>query len=371
MRAALWLRLQESRRRGGLLVLAGGAAVIAAVALWGGDTPDGRYGLATDFAATLSYLAAVFYGAFPLAVDRERKRSYLPGASPVPPWAWALGNAAGASVATALTAAAFFLAAAAGTSLSGGLATYSVTPIRATGTHWLPLAITEVPPDAHAMRFEVRSYLRGEETIGMPDAAMITVNGARREVFPDQSVQVPVAPPRIELRNETPEYLVGIVGESVRVLGGRRSFLRNAARAAPAPALGAAALAAVGAAAGANLTATVAGLLTTVLLMLAGMKGFLVETLEFEGAAQAANEEHDGHHHGPAAPGPAGEAARAVVRAVLVVVPDLAALDATGTVALGEWLDGTRAGRGALLLAEALLVATAAGGLGVRLRRTA
>jgi len=186
-------------------------------------------------------------------------------------------------------------------------------------------------------------------------------------------VQVPVAPPRIELRNETPEYLVGIVGESVRVLGGRRSFLLNAARAAPAPALGAAALAAVGAAAGANLTATVAGLLTTVLLMLAGMKGFLVETLEFEGAAQAAHEEpgHEGHPHGPAAPGPAGEAARAVVQAVLVVVPDLAALDATGTVALGEWLDGTRAGRGALLLAEALLLATAAGGLGVRLRRSA
>ena len=72
MRAALRLRLLEARRRGGWWLLGIGVAVVSWVAWAGGETPDGRYGLATDLAAAFTYLAAVFFGALPLATDREK-----------------------------------------------------------------------------------------------------------------------------------------------------------------------------------------------------------------------------------------------------------------------------------------------------------
>ena len=65
MGAAISLRLREARRMGGIPITAAAAVAILLVSLFGGETVDGRYGLATDIAATLSYAAAILLGAFP------------------------------------------------------------------------------------------------------------------------------------------------------------------------------------------------------------------------------------------------------------------------------------------------------------------
>ncbi|MFI5402274.1 MAG: hypothetical protein ACHQ1G_05005, partial [Planctomycetota bacterium] len=71
MTAALLLRLRELRRRGGPALLAATAVAIFLVAFAGPG-----YGLASDLAVTLGYGAALLCGAFPLAIDRERRRSH-------------------------------------------------------------------------------------------------------------------------------------------------------------------------------------------------------------------------------------------------------------------------------------------------------
>lgn len=356
MRAAFRLRLLEARRRGGLWMLPLAAALVLLVGRLGGETPDGRYGLASDLAVTLGYLAAVFYGAFPLAVDRERKRSYLPSASPVTPWTWALGNALGAAAVVGLLTFVLFAAAGLGAAAGGGVPTHAVQRISARGLQELPFAI-ETRAEAKAVRLLFRTYLKGDP-VGAPDFARVEVDGRVYEVYPEVPITVPVSQRRFVMRNRSPEYAVALVPREFRALGEERSFLANAAAAGVAPALGAAALAALATAAGANLSAPVAALLAAVLLFLASLKGFLFETFDYEGIRAEAQ-----------AAGEARVVARAVVKTMLWPVPEIGELDHSGAVAIGDWTGFAGAAWALALLAISLALAFALGGLGVHLRR--
>jgi hypothetical protein len=373
MRAAILLRLAELRRRGGLPLLAAAAVAVLLVALAGPG-----YGLASDLAVTLGYSAALLCGAFPLAIDRERRRSHLTGASPVAPWAWALGSAAGAGIAAMTATFALFAAAGLGAAAGGGIATSVAHPISGHGTVWLTpaLRIDNLPDDAQALRTEVRAYLRAEDAVGAPGDVALAVDDLEMWVGTDQPVVLPAKPPAITMKSLEADVAIGIVAEKTRVLGAERSFLGNALLTGIAPALAAFALAALGAAAGANLSAPVAALLAVTLLLVASLKGFLLETWEHEGkvAAAVAGEEHDhedhaGHEHAPVGRTP--PAVQAAMRGLLGVVPDLPALDASDRVARGEWAGAgqARIRDAATLAACALLLAAALGGLGVLLRR--
>jgi hypothetical protein len=374
MRAALRLRLTEARRRGGLWLLGGAAIVVLLTARFGGDTVEGRYGLATDLAAALAYLAAVFFGALPLAIDRERRRAYLPAASPVSPWAWAAGNAMGAAVVGAAAAFLLFVAAGIGTAWSGGIETHAVTRMKGHGTFWLKpgeaAPVGNIPADAREVRLPLRVYVKVENVVGTPDAATIEVDGHSYDGYPDQTLAAPVTPPDVTIRNLSPEFYVGIVRDGMRVLRSERSFLLNALGASLPPALAAAAVAAFGTAAGANLSAAVAALLTVLVLLLASLKGFLLESFANEGKTQAARAHDEAHDLAPHEPGAVHRAAERLVQATLTPLPDLGDLDRTDRVALGEWTATRGSGRAALVLLAALVVAAAAGGLGVQGRRT-
>ena len=374
MWAAVRLRLLEARRRGGLWLLGGAAVMVLLVASFGGDTVDGRYGLATDLAAALAYLAAVLFGAFPLAIDREKRRAYLPGASPVSPWAWAGGNALGAAVVGGAAAFLLFAAAGIGTTLSGGIETTAVTRMKGHGTLILKpgraVPIRDLPADARQLRIELRVYLAVEDAVGMPDAATIEVDGRKYDAYPNQTLVAPITPPDVEIRSLSPEFQVGVVRDQMRVLRSERSFLLNALGASLAPALAAAAVAAVGAAAGANLSAAIAALLTTLVLLLASLKGFLLESFAHEGKTQAARELDHAHENAPQEATAVRQVAKRMVQAVLAPLPDLSDLDRTDRVALGEWTATRRTGTAALVLLAALIVAAALGGLGVHARRT-
>jgi hypothetical protein len=366
MTAACLLRLKELRRRGGLALLALACAGVFALGL-------GGYGLASDLAALFGYVLAALAGAFPLALDREHRRAHLAAAAPVTPWAWALGNGLGAAAASALATFALFAAAGLGAAAGGGVPTHVVSPLDAHGIVWLtPTGRIGVPPDAHALRTEVRVYLTAEEAVGAPGTVALRVDGREVRVRADEPVVLPAAPPRVEISNPDATRTIGLVAEETRALGAPRPFLGNALLAAAAPALAAAALAALGAAAGAHLSAPVAALLLATLLLIASLKGFLLEMWEHEGAmahaiAGEAEHDHEGHDHGPAPRAPA--AAKRAMRALLAVVPDLPALDASDRVGRGEWTGPARAARAAAFAALALLVAAGVGGLGVRTRR--
>jgi len=382
MRAALRLRLLEARRRGGLWFLALATLGVLAVALFGGETVPGRYGAATDVAATLAYVAAIFLGAFPIAMDREQRRSYLPGASPVTPWGWALGNALGAAIPVLLLALCLFGAAAAGAAVRGGVETYRVTRFERHGNLVLPSGTLprsiEVRDGTRFIRFMPRTYLVADRAVGSEDAAEIEVDGRLFEVHHDRPVTLPVRNNPVLLRNRSPEFVVALDLASFRGLYEPRRFLPNALLAAIPPALGAAALAALGVAAGAHLGTLVAALVLTLLLLLASMRGFLLDMIEYEGTLRHAREatesghEHHGHAHGPALdPDSPGRAfAKGAVQGLLDLVPSIGALDRTGEVATGEWVGDARIPRGAALLLVALAFAAVAGGVGVHLRRT-
>ena len=371
MLAALKLRLLEARRRGGPVLLGMAVLIVGWVALFGGETTDGRYGLATDLATTFGYLAALFLGALPLAADRERKRSYLPGASPVTPWGWALGNAMGAAALGLVGTFVLFLVAGLGASLRGGIETHATTSTGLTGTAWLPLpSPIRVPDNATHMRFVPRVYLNVEDTVGTTDSATVEVDGKQYEFFPNRPIVVPIHSQRVALKNLSDEHAVGIDLAEMRAFTGERSFLLNALGAGVGPSLGAAALAALGAAASANLTAPVAALLAALVLVLGSLKGFMLETFQHEGVAQRAMDDH-GHQHEklPEVGAGARAVARTVVGGLLYALPDLNELDRTDRVAIGVWTHVKGSDRGALLLAIALAVAAAVGGLGVHNRR--
>lgn len=374
MTAALLLRLRELRRRGGLALLSVAGVAIFLVALAGPG-----YGLASDLAVTLGYGAALLCGAFPLAIDRERRRSHLTGASPVEPWAWALGSGAGAGIAAAAATLALFATAGLGGAAAGGIETHVAHPIGGRGTVWLTpaLRIDNLPDDALALRTEVRAYLRAEDAVGAPGEVALDVDGLEMQVGTDEPVVLPVKPPAVEMRSLGSDVAIGIVAEKTRVLCAERSFLANALLAGIAPALAAFALAALGAAAGANLSAPVAALLAVTFLLVASLKGFLLETWEHEGKVAKAvageeqgHEDHAGHRHEPVRRTP--PAAEAAMRGILTIVPDLPALDASDRVARGEWagVGRSRVEKAATLAVFALLCAAALGGIGVLVRRT-
>jgi len=384
MRAALRLRLLEARRRGGLLLLGIAFVAVLAIALFGGETVDGRYGLATDVAATLGYVAAVFIGAFPLAIDRERKRSYLPSASPVSPWQWALGNSAAAAVIAAVFAVTLYVAAAIGAAAGGGVETWAVTRVGDEGMFRLgptPQRI-HVPADTQALRLRARTFLVADESLGTADTAVIGISGRGYEIHDDRPVTVPVDVQQsgddrvVIIRNRSPEYAVGIDIGSLRALTERRSFFPNSLAASIAPALGAGALAALGAAAGANLGAPVAALALMLLLLLGSLKGFLLDVIEYEGTlkeAQSTVVQHGDHTHGGGSEirdHPLRAEAKRVLAGMLQVVPTISELDRTGAVATGEWIRARRIDSAAYLLAGALAVAAVLGGLGISMRRT-
>jgi len=372
MRAAALLRLRELRRRGGLLILVAAVVAIFAVGLRG-------YGLASDLAVTIGYVAALFCGAFPLAIDRERRRSHLTGASPVAPWAWALGSAAGAGIAAALATFALFAAAATGAAAAGGIPTHVVYPLNERASIWLlPERTIGIPPDAHALRTHVRAFLTAEDAVGTPAAVPLLVDDREILVRTEQAVVLPATPPAIRIRNPDPSRVVGIAGDRTGAVGKGRPFLANGILAALAPALAAFGLAALGTAAGANLSAPVAALLAATILLASSLKGFLLETWEHEGKVAAAvagergdADHHAGHHHAPTARAP--EPIKAAMRGLLGLLPDLPALDASDRVARGEWAGGgvgALLSRAARLAAVGLLCAGVLGGLGVLLRRT-
>jgi hypothetical protein len=388
MRAAALLRLTELRRRGGLALLAAAAAAVFVAGLSG-------YGLASDLAVTLGYAGAIFLGAFPPAIDRERRRSHLALASPASPWGWALGSALGVGLGSLLATFVLFAAAALGGAAGGGVPTHEVYPLNDKGTIWIAAERRiGLPDDARALRTQVRAYAAGGAERDAPTAVPLLVDGAERTVPTDQIVILPATPPAIRLGNPTAEVVVGIAGDRTGALGTGRSFLWNAILAGLAPALAAMGLAALGSAAGASLSAPVAALLAATLLLAASLKGFLLEAWEHEGkvAAAVAEEEHaheghdhhdhDGHHHGPVAQAP--PPVRAALRGLFGILPDLPALDASDRVARGDWTGagirwhpdaaylpvGGRLLDAARLAALGLLCAAALGGIGMRFRRT-
>ena len=367
MRAALLLRLIEARRRGGPILLATGMLVVAWAALSGGETPDGRYGLATDLAATFCYLAALFFGALPLATDRERKRAYLPGASPVPAWSWALGNAAAAAAIGLIAGACFFGAAAVGGALGGGIETHVAHPFAGRGTQYLPVRLTGLPERTTRLRVLPRVAIRTRDKVGATDSATVEVGGRPYEFYPDVPIIVEVSGTEVVLNNVSPDHVVGIDRTETRALAESRSFLLNALLAGLAPALGAASLGALAAMASALLHAPVAALFAALFLTLASLKGFLVETIEFEGALRQARQA--GGAAAQAEGGEASEFARRYIGALLVLVPDLVEFDQTDRVATGEWTGASRTDRALATLAGALALAALLGGIGVHARR--
>jgi hypothetical protein len=383
MRAAISLRLRETRRRGGLWVLAICGTVILLVSLFGGATVDGSYGLATDLAATLSYVAAVFVGAFPLALDRENRRSYLPSASPVSPWQWALGNAAGAAIAVGVLAITLYAAAGIGAAARGGIDTYRVSSFGQDGA--IPLRAgprptkIRVPEGTTHIRLSVRTYLVANDKLGTEEAAVVGVDGKAVTVHHNRPVIVEVRNNPVLLRNRSPAYAVAIDVGAFRALFERRSFLLNALQAGLPPALAAAGLAALGAAAGAHLGAAIAALLLAALLLLSSMRGFLLETVEYEGSLRRqqensqSGEDHAGHGHDAptvAADAPGRAFAKGAIAGLLDFVPAINELDRTGEVSTGFWVGRARLKDAAMLLAIALGCAALFGGMGLHLRRT-
>ena len=378
MGAAIKLRLLETRRRGGLWLLLACAVAVLLVALFGGQTVDGRYGAATDVAATLSYVAALFVGAFPLAIDREQRRSYLPGASPVSPWAWALGNAVAAAIAIFLFAFVLYAMAGLGAAARGGVDTWRVAGFGRDNLLMLeagprPTRV-RVPEGTTHVRLAVRTWLVAEDAVGTAERAVVGVDGAAVEVENRRPVVVPVRHNPVLLRNRSPEYAVAIDLAGFRALFEERSFAANAVQAGVPPALAAAALAAMGTAAAAHLGAPIAALLMTAVLLLASMRGFLLETIRNEGELRRQTEVvHAGHTHAaptvdPDAPGRAF--AKGAIVGLLDFVPSIARLDRTGEVGVGFWVGTARVPSAAWLLAMALGFATLVGGVGVQLRRT-
>ncbi len=372
MPAALRLRLREGWRRGGLAVLCVGSGIVFAVARWGDDTVAGRFSLATDLAIVFGYVAAVFYGALPIAADRERRRALLAASSPTRPVEWAIGNALGAAVLVGAAMVVFLAAATVGTAAAGGIATYETGGLNAKGIFRLP------PPGDEERTIDVREgvqrlrlALRADplgDVEGTSDVLTVEANGKIHKAPFGHTMEIEVEPGRLVLWNMTRGYDVGVVIEDTRVLRADASFLGNSLSNSFGPGLGAAALAAFGAAMGALFTGPVAALVTALLLLLASLRGFLLEAAEYGGTAQ---EQHVHSAH-PERPGPDVEvrdASRAVIAGLLTIVPDLHALDGSGRVALGEWNGSGGVYRASLYLLIALAVAAMFGGWGVHTRR--
>ena len=165
MRTALSLRLREAWRRGGAALLVAAFGGVFLIAALGGPSPAARYAFASDLAAALAFVGALFYGALPLATDRERQRLLIPCASPVTPGAWALGNALGAAVVGALLAVLLFAAAGLGTAVSGGIATYSAQNLG--DLEGLQVRFSEAPAPGRPLRDRSVLWVRQDQWVGI------------------------------------------------------------------------------------------------------------------------------------------------------------------------------------------------------------
>ncbi|MCZ6574327.1 MAG: hypothetical protein O7C98_14310 [Planctomycetota bacterium] len=384
--------MREAWRRGGAPLLVVAFAGVFLVAAFAGESATARYAFATDLAAALAFVGALFYGALPLATDRERRRLLIPCASPVTPAGWALGNALGAAAVGALLAMLLFAAAGVGTAVRGGIATYSAQNLGdleglsvrfsehgggqpvARRLHdgpvlWVAqdqwVEIDGFPRGIESVRFKTRAApVAGIEgtptvlTIGMaPGSAPVhTPIGGH--------VQVPVNDSaRAMLQNRTPGLQLGLVVDRSRALGAPVSFLGTALGTGVPVALGAAFLAALATGAAALLSGPVAALLAGVVLILGALRSFLLDAIEHVGAANAEDV-------GQAMT--LREASGGFFRGLLTVIPDLGGLDHSASLSRGEWMAssvGSSTLYGLLLLGVAAVLAALVGGYGIHTRR--
>ncbi|MEE8104324.1 MAG: hypothetical protein V3T86_02180 [Planctomycetota bacterium] len=379
MGAALRLRLAEASRRGGLYLLLGGSVLVFFVAAFGDDTISGRLALGTDLAVVAGYLAAVFFGALPLASDRETKRNLLSATSPVPPAGWALGSAAGGALLAGGVTLAFLVAAILGTAAAGGVDTHESKPLGGftESTLWIPRAgvAVQVKPGVHRLRLALRVAPVAEYE-GTPGHVTLEAGGVEYSTPVGRPLDIPVKTGRIVLKNATEGLHVGLVGGETRALRESRSFVANGLLASFGPALGAAALAAAASTASALFAGPVAAFLAAMLLFLASTKGFLLAAIQPSPAqqAQTAATGHDdnGHAHGKAGgetEGTGRKLARGMVGTALATVPNLHEFDTFDEVAAGEWSGVNGATTALPTLLVAFVLAGAAGGYGVSKRR--
>ena len=121
-------RIGQSSRVYGAVTAAGGRLFVATHNLEGPSTGQ------PAFVACLGDDDATSNESEGLVVDREKRRSYLPSASPVSPWAWALGNAAGSAIAIFILAVSLYTAAGIGATIRGGVDTNRGTSMGKDGT---------------------------------------------------------------------------------------------------------------------------------------------------------------------------------------------------------------------------------------------
>ena len=386
MLTAVSLRVREAWRRGGAPLLVVAFAGVFLVAAFAGESATARYAFATDLAAALAFVGALFYGALPLATDRERRRLLIPCASPVTPAGWALGNALGAAAVSALLAMLLFAAAGLGCAAGGGLEArvawtldslpdmaanrvLNINRVRVDGR--LPVAwITETTPlelrtpreDIEWYRFKTRAAPVAELE-GTPSTLSLDINGKRYTASIGGYLDVPVRRDTLVFENTSPGLDIGLVLDRSRALGAPVSFLGTALGTGVPVALGAAFLAALATGAAALLSGPVAALLAGVVLILGALRSFLMDAIEHVGAANAAD---------------AGqamtlrEASGGFFRGLLTVIPDLGGLDHSASLSRGEWIAsfvGSSTLYGLLLLGVAAVLAALVGGYGIRTRR--
>jgi len=368
MGAAFRLRLTEATRRGGLYLLLGGSVLVFWIAAFSDDTVSGRLALGADLAVVAGYLAAVFFGALPLASDRETKRNLLAATSPVPPAGWALGNAAGAALLAGGVTLAFLVAAIVGTAAAGGVDTHQSKPLGGftESTLWIPRGgvAVQVKPGVHRLRLALRVAPVAEYE-GTPGHLTLEADGTEYSAPVGRPMDIPVTAGRIVLKNTTAGLHVGLVRGKTRALRQSRAFVANGLLASFGPALGAAALAASAATASALFAGPVAAFLAAMLLFLASTKGFLLAAIQ---PSRAQHAETGGQGDAETA-GAGRKLARGMVGAALAIVPNLHEFDTFDEVAAGEWTGSKGATAALPTLIVAFVVAGAAGGYGVSKRR--
>ena len=386
MRTALSLRVREAWRRGGAALLATAFTGVFLIAALGGESAAARYAFATDLAAALAFVGALFYGALPLATDRERRRLLIPCASPVTPASWALGNALGAAVVGALLAALLFAAAGLGTAVGGKAGAHKAWTLRRdlyatfhrsgqdapykegrakNGVHWVApnewIHILELGSDVRSVRFKTRAAPVAQIE-GTPTHVTIVTDDAHKPVVTPIGgfFEAPRGLVGVSLQNKTADLYLGLVLDRSVALGDPVSFPLTALMTGLPIALGVAFLAALAATAAALLSGPVAALFAGVVLILGALRGFLLDAIQHAGAA------HAGEGTG------LQETSSGFIELLLGAIPDLSSLDHSASLSRGEWMAaaiGTSLLSGALFLCSAALLAFVVGGYGVRTRR--
>ncbi|MFQ5844754.1 MAG: hypothetical protein ACE5JG_07170, partial [Planctomycetota bacterium] len=292
----------------------------------------------------------------------------------VAPAGWAAGHALGAAVVGAAWGAALFAAAGIGAAAGGGVETHRAWPL-ARDASWSGLAPRGVvwlaadrprtlprPAGAERLRLKTRAAPVGDLE-GTPSRLTLEVDGKTYKTPVGDFFDLPVSGDAVVFRNRSPGLEIGLVVDRSRALGSATSFAATAVAGGAGPALGCAALAALGSGAGALLSGAIAGLFTTLVLVLGALKGFLLEAIRHAGGIRHAYEQ----------PLDLQETSGRFIEGVLKLVPDFGALDSSTDLSRGEWMAdrvGSAARSGAVALGAVFLFALVVGGYGIRTRRT-